>query len=307
MTDFKKNETNSSFLQNNVSAFDDQFENLEWNFKEDLILAPVPRDNRKDYIIASASGEFEPFYLSEIWQNFKTLDKARWSPKEKNVFYFLAKENGEEKSNLYSINLDEKIPRPCSCRKWLLMIFLKNQSIIWKRTIFFSKAIWMAAVRRKSTATNSSTSPSVKKPDLIVYDEDRQALVSEERIFSFITTGCKIFSKKSEAAFWVSQFSDDGKKLLFWSNNEISVMFLRKWEVQPYRDENEIQTIIRLSSPLKNVFWYRDYEHVFFSAKNKIKLIELDPRDRRICPDIFENNLDEFPATMTLETGIIIS
>jgi len=80
-------------------------------------------------------------------------------------------------------------------------------------------------------------------------------------------------------------------------------LFLRKWEAQPFREENEIQNLIRLSSPIENVFWYSDYEHVFFSQNKKVKLIELDSRDRRIGQDIFENNLDGFPATYDMGNG----
>ena len=138
---------------------------------------------------------------------------------------------------------------------------------------------------------------------LIVYDDERQALISQDgRLFVRNSASQNLYQKIADGAEGI-QFSDDGKKLLFWNSNEISVMFLRKWDVQPYREENEIQTIIRLSTPVENVFWYRDYEHIFFSVKNKIKLIELDPRDRRTYLDVFENNLEDFPAAYDTRNG----
>ena len=101
-----------------------------------------------------------------------------------------------------------------------------------------------------------------------------------------------------------AQFSNDGKKLLFWSDNEISVLFLRKWDVQPRRDENEIQQIVRLSSPVKNVFWYRDYEHIFFSTQNAVKIIELDSRDHRTAADIFKYTSENFLSSYDGANGI---
>lgn len=299
--DFKKNEKQLVYSKKNISAYDDQFENIEWNFKEDLFLAPVLKDSRKDYIIASASGEFEPYYLSEI-SALKNMDKARWSPKEKNVFYFLAKEDGEEKSNLYRINLDEKKP-------FLVLPEVVTYDFSQKSIYYLEESnILFKSDLEGGNATQINNNqlmdqPAGEKARLIVYDEDRQALISQEGDLFVHNNGSQDLFRKVASSVQGVQFSDDGKKLLFWGNNEISTMFLRKWEVQPYRDENEIQTIIRVSSPLENVFWYRDYEHIFFSVKNKIKLLELDPRDRRICSDVLENNLDDFPATYDAGNG----
>lgn len=77
------------------------------------------------------------------------------------------------------------------------------------------------------------------------------------------------------------QFSDDGKKLLFFTKNEISVAFAREWEVQPARKSGEILQVARFSSPLTEIQWSKDYEHVLFVIGGELKMAELDNRDRR--------------------------
>ncbi|HLP47856.1 MAG TPA: hypothetical protein VK469_18070, partial [Candidatus Kapabacteria bacterium] len=137
-------------------------------------------------------------------------------------------------------------------------------------------------------------------------DDDRQAIISQNGELyvhnNGETTG-NTLKKVTDVAKSV-QFSNDGKKLLYWSDNEIYVLYLRKWDVQPRRDENEIQQIVRFSAPIKNVFWYRDYEHIFFSAQNAVKIIELDSRDHRALEDIFKYSSDEFSSSYDSANGI---
>jgi len=79
-------------------------------------------------------------------------------------------------------------------------------------------------------------------------------------------------------------------KFLFWTDKEISVYFARKWDVQPVRTENELMSITRLTDPIQNVQWTRDYEHVLFTNDNKIKMIEIDNRDHRNMMDVLSLN-----------------
>ena len=300
MTNFKENNTRPIFTGNDAFFSKDKHENLEWNFKEDLILAPVVRNGQRDYLVASSEGNIEPSYLSDL-AKMKGMLKARWSPKEKNVVYFIAQDS-EKVSNLYSFSLDDStlellIPEiSVYDLSRSSIFFLQKNNIPFKSDLDGGNLIQI----NDRPFTNSEIGENGR---LIVYDEDRQVLISENGELYVRNNGGEDLLKKIGDGILGAPFSDDGKKLLFWSENEISVIFLRKWEVQPYRAENEIQTIMRLSTPVDNVFWFRDYEHIFFSVKNKIKLVELDSRDHRTILDIFENNLAEFPAVYDSGNG----
>ncbi len=300
VTDFKKNETRLIFSDKKTLISREKLDNLEWNFKEDLMLAPVLRDEKKDYLVVSSDGNIEPSYLSDMTK-FKDIRKARWSPKEKNVVYFLAK-NGSMESSLYALNLDSQALDLIVPETSVYDLSQNSIYFLQKNNILFQSDLdgGSAAQVNDRPFADSAIGENAR---LIVYDEDRQILISENGELFIRNNGSDDLLQKIGDGILGAQFSDDGKKLLFWSSNEIKVMFLRKWEVQPYREENETQTVIRLSSPVDNVFWFRDYEHIFFSAKNETKLIELDSRDYRTILDIFENNLDEFPAAYDSENG----
>jgi len=140
---------------------------------------------------------------------------------------------------------------------------------------------------------------------IIAYDDDRQAVISDGGEFFMHNNGETDESlKKMGDDVRGVQFSNDGKKILFWKDNEVDVLFLRKWDVQPRREENEIQQVVRFSSPLKNVFWYRDYEHIFFSTQNFVKIIELDSRDHRMLSDVLRCNSENFLSSYDSSNGI---
>jgi hypothetical protein len=122
---------------------------------------------------------------------------------------------------------------------------------------------------------------------LIVYDEARIAFIDKDKnLFLFNNGQYEKYLQKIGSGVEGIQFSDDGKKLLFWSANEISVHFLRDWNVQPLRAENETKEITRYAENISNVQWFKDYEHVVFSVGPFAKIIELDNRDYRICNDL---------------------
>lgn len=303
VTEVEQNESQRIFSQKNVVYTSDEKENLEWNSKEDMILAPVIRENQKDYLIAGLELDSAPFFLSELGK-FNFLERARWSPQKKNVVYFAAREVESKPLSLYRIDL--AAGKPEKILPEIVNYDLSSQSIYFLQ----SNNVLLKSDLEGNNTTQITSSPFSEddlggRSRLIAYDENRQILLSDKGdlfVHNQGETGDII--KKMGSGMRGAQFSNDGKKLLFWNNNEIFVCYLRDWEVQPYRKENQTDTIIRISSQLNNVFWYRDYEHVFFSTGNKIKLIELDPRDHRNYVELFENDLDDFPATYDSNEGI---
>lgn len=118
---------------------------------------------------------------------------------------------------------------------------------------------------------------------LIAYDKTRIALIRRD-------SGDLFLWKSGEKDTWFEklsgdakglQFSDDGKKLLYWTDWEIFTIFTRKWEVQPVREENDRLDVGRFSNTIDHVQWTKDYEHILFSSGREIKTIELDDRGGR--------------------------
>ncbi|MBI1755416.1 hypothetical protein HYR65_04005 [Candidatus Azambacteria bacterium] len=99
-------------------------------------------------------------------------------------------------------------------------------------------------------------------------------------------------------------FSDDDKKLMWQNKNEIYIYYLKDIVIHPQKAAGEIELITRFSKPVGAIAWFSyDNEHILFAADEKLKLIELDGRDKRNVYDIAEvkkpvkiiyNDFDDF-------------
>lgn len=76
-------------------------------------------------------------------------------------------------------------------------------------------------------------------------------------------------------------FSDDGKKLLFKTDNEAIVYFVRDWEVQPKHLAGEKETVYSAQGKIEKIQWLYDYQNILIANKNEIWLAELDGREGR--------------------------
>jgi len=102
----------------------------------------------------------------------------------------------------------------------------------------------------------------------------------------------KIFENFFEGIFSLIP-SPDGKRLLYASDNEMWVIFLEDKTDQPQKKSGDKVFLIRLSDKITNISWVND-NYLAFLADNKIKIIEIDDRDKINVIDIFETkNLPE--------------
>lgn len=77
-------------------------------------------------------------------------------------------------------------------------------------------------------------------------------------------------------------FSDDGKKLLYWTRNDIMTYFTRDWDVQPVRRAGDTLTVGHFADRIGQVQWHRDYEHVVYVVGDDLHITELDTRGGRL-------------------------
>ena len=300
--DVKNNGSDIIFSRAGLDFPDNPLENTEWNFKEKLLVSPVTINGQKDFLVLDSEKNQNPALLSEL-TGLSGLVQARWSPNDQKMIYFMAKSNLEEGNNLYRINIDTNTPETIlqNIKAYDVssnaVYFLRQNNIIYKTSLEGNSENQIAIAPIPLTDENA-------RPHLIVYDDDRQAVISESGEFFIRNNSETDSTRKIGDGVLGVQFSDDGKKILYWTNNEISVLYLRKWEVQPRREENEIEQIVRFSTPLKNVFWYRDYEHIFFSTQKRAKIIELDARDHRNIFDILKYDSDDFMSSYDSANGV---
>jgi len=87
------------------------------------------------------------------------------------------------------------------------------------------------------------------------------------------------------------KISPDNKKLLFFSDSEIWVLFLKEKLTRPSKKAGEKILLVRLSEKIESAFWLNS-DYLIFNARDKIKIAEIDERDKLNIVDLVE-----FPPT----------
>jgi cytidyltransferase-like protein len=83
------------------------------------------------------------------------------------------------------------------------------------------------------------------------------------------------------------KISPDNKKLAYFSNHEIWILFLSDKNDPPQKKAGEKLFLIRLSETITDVFWINS-NYLIFMAGDIIKISEIDDRDKLNIIDIFE-------------------
>lgn len=89
------------------------------------------------------------------------------------------------------------------------------------------------------------------------------------------------------------KISPDSRKLVYFSDYEIWVLFLNDIFYQPQRKAGEKIFLMRLSENINNVFWLNS-DYLVFNTANKIKISEIDNRDRINIADVGEFKNPDF-------------
>lgn len=71
--------------------------------------------------------------------------------------------------------------------------------------------------------------------------------------------------------------SKDKNKLVWWTANEVWVMWLNDAHYQPYHKKGDKELITRFSTQIKKVVWFRDEDHLIMDSSG-YKILEIDTR-----------------------------
>ncbi len=254
-------------------------ENIEWSPRADALIIPtISADRQKDYFIVYID-TLETVNLKDI-AGTDALESVRWNPDTRDTLFYLSKRSLWLQS---AKNIAEKS---------LLSDHVAHYDLSGTDTVYIlddpNNLVWKFTVNNPTDRTQITTSPPDASPEsanysLVVYDQDRFFLIdyATESLYLFNNDPATStsFEKISDQALG-AQFSNDGKKLLYWTSWEVAVRFTRNWEVQPARTENQDMEIARFSQKLQHVQWTRDYEHALVSTSEAESIVELDHRDR---------------------------
>ncbi len=269
--------------------------NVEWSPESHKLIIPLMKDGESIYAVVTIKTQ-DVLYLNDATHIATPLHATRWDATTKDALFFL------NQDTLYRYDTS----RP-EAKAVIIAEHVAAYDLSGNKLYYLSQE--NGFVYRINGNGNDNTNPEQVTPtsittdlnrpySLIVYDDTRLSILEKETGTLFVYNKKVTDRPFKELAQNIKniQYSDDGKKLLFYSNNEISVYFNQDWEAQPFRALDSISQIARFSTPIKNIQWAEDYEHVIFSIGKSIKMMELDNRDRRNLSDLL--TLDAAPLQL---------
>jgi len=119
-----------------------------------------------------------------------------------------------------------------------------------------------------------------------LYATDNNILLKESQTLYFFDKEKMAFEKLLDPAkdFALCQ---DNKKIAYFNNNEIWVVFLQEKYEQPQKNKGEKTFINRFSENIGDLFWYTE-NYLIFNLQDKIKITEIDDRDNINIVDLAE-------------------
>ncbi|TSC75503.1 MAG: hypothetical protein G01um101430_345 [Parcubacteria group bacterium Gr01-1014_30] len=139
----------------------------------------------------------------------------------------------------------------------------------------FEELAQNAAKMPPSAVTSSENSVKI---DYYIDEETQVLYLFDEAAGSFEN----LFEEAKGA-----KLSPDAKKLLYFSNSEIWVLFLKEELGQPRRYPGDKVLVARFAQKVSDVFWMDDY-YLVFSVGEKIKVAEIDDREGLNIVDLAE-------------------
>jgi len=253
------------------------------NFLSDLNFSP---DSKKLLVKINFPKE-EKYFLLDLTKtpsskkeiNFleKEIDNLFFHP-ENNEKFFLLKEK-----TIFEKDLNNK-EKPKKLAENVLALEISNKDVYFlEKTGFLFKTDLSFSNKEKL-----NKDPLVLKEDFqykifIIFDkvflqdnENLYLLNQETKNFEKFLEGIKNY-----------KIAPDFKKVSFWSNKEIWVFFLKEDLLsQPQRRPGEKLFIARFSKPIKDLFWLNNH-YLIFTVEDKIKVSEIDERDKINMVDLF--------------------
>jgi len=145
---------------------------------------------------------------------------------------------------------------------------------------------------------STASLPQPKTNYQIVVSSEQTGVFEPGGNFYLLDNARKTFQLTAQGVRGI-EFSTDNEKVLYWTNHELWVIWLKDVLAQPYRKAQEKELINRYSDEIKQAAWLtKTNEHVLYSVVAKtgqaqIKLTELDNRDIRNTYDIFSSQNPE--------------
>lgn len=128
-----------------------------------------------------------------------------------------------------------------------------------------------ASVSLQEARTLKNAPPKMAKPEV--------------RVDDFALRGAQLWDMRTASGSLVADHvlgmtvARDGSRILWWTRNELWILWIRNTDYQPFHTEGERQAVTRFSVPVVRAAWFRDVDHVVVELSgSSYRIIETDTR-----------------------------
>jgi len=188
----------------------------------------------------------------------------------------------KEQINYFNLQINRTPPlltkakAPQSVIKNALVYKIFNESIYYLDYLGDFYKTDVSLIKNEKIASSLFNIKQETEYKLYIYD--KTIFLLEEKTMYFFNQDEKIFEKFSENINSL-KISPDQKKIAYFSDSEIKILFLEEQTFQPRRQAMETIFLIRLSENIKDVFWINS-NYLLFTTNNALKITEIDNRDQ---------------------------
>jgi len=267
MFDLEKNIESVLIEEKNISQKKADFSNLQWSPDSKKIILEVLIGNEKKYYILEINS---PLPIVPILINLpENAENISFSQLDSQKLFFL------KEKNLFEINYKTKmISEP-------ILNNLLNYKIDGDNILYLDISGFMYSynlISKNQEKLNIEPFQVKEGASYEIFSYLPKIFLKENNVFFQLKSNTKNFEKIFDLVKNL-EFSSDKKKLLFFNNNEIWILYLEDILTENQKKAGDLQLLCRFSESIENVFWLTNY-YVIFSVGDKIKIAEIDERDK---------------------------
>ena len=258
--------------------------------ESELLKLNISSDNKKILLKLGLKEQLQ-YYILDLEQSppeiipldFLESDAERvdFHPQELNIIFYF------KDGNLFEVDLLKHIENNSRCVLEEILTYkildnniyyINQRGYIFKNNLSFDSEEKINIV---PFSLKKETKYELKVENSLIFILENQSLFlfnSKDKNFE------KIFEPVKEI-----KLSPDGKKILYFNEHEIWILFLEKQEKQPKKEAMTKQFLSRFSEKINDVSWFNSH-YLIFDLESKIRVMEIDDRDKinnyELCSEI---------------------
>lgn len=283
LLDMERNVLTSLFEEKDFSEKDERvnFKGIKWSLDSKKILVETLEG---EYFIVEIDGK--PVLLS-LFKAGSNVNNISFSPNNSQRIFF--GRGPETKNNLFSLDYQSKEISGPILNKFLSFELLNN-NLFWLDDQGFLRQFDFAGNEIRQLNREPFSLNVDFQYRLFPFAEDKIFLVENNKLY-FFNQDDQLLEKISDNIKDL-KISPDLKKIVYFTDYEIWVLFLEKIEGQPQRTKGEKIFLARFSEKIGDVFWWTNH-YLVFLVGDTIKIAEIDNRDRVNVYDLGKFNNPE--------------